>query len=222
MASTYYSGTCGTGSTAVWETWTSSTTASTTATSSDVCWGYWTGTQTSTAATTTTNDTWYVWVGHDDNGVPQQYVGRSSGTRYMEYEIYGGRERKPLHDAHVVARDNEQRRIAAEKRRQERKAAEARAEELLHTSLTDAQRSDLKRDGFFFVDSKREGRRYRIRKGRMGNVDVMERGRVLHRLCAHPNVQCPDDDTRLAQKLMLEHMEDRFIGLANVHPAPRH
>lgn len=102
-----------------------------------------------------------------------------------------------------------------EARRKEAVATE-RANELLHAHLTDAQRSDLARDGFFFVDSLR-GNKYRIRRGRVGNVDAMHQcgEKVSHRLCAHPQLYVPDGDTMLAQKLMLEHNEDEFLRLAN-------
>jgi hypothetical protein len=110
-------------------------------------------------------------------------------------------------------------RAATERQRKiddERKQAKDRAAQLLDSNLTDAQRSDLKRDGFFFVDSL-HGNKYRIRRGRAGNVDRMKDcgKNVSHRLCAHPMDYIPDSDTMLAQKLLLEHDEDEFLRAAN-------
>jgi hypothetical protein len=52
----------------------------------------------------------------------------------------------------------------------------------------------------------------------MGNIDVVNaEGIIAHRLCVHPMIGVPDSDTMLAQKLLLEHDEDRCIRVANVH-----
>lgn len=39
--------------------------------------------------------------------------------------------------------------------------------------------------------------------------------KVQKTYCAHPNDQCPDADTMLAQKLMLENDETSFLRIAN-------
>lgn len=194
-----------------WEYWISRGTA-TTSTTTDYIWETWSN-ATSTTATTTSNDTWYVWSSDRDEYV----VHREWGEWYND-KVYH-KTLKPKHDAHVVEYQNEQRRIRMAEAARKRKEAQARARELLVNNLNAAQQADLDNFGFFFVDSKRPERKYRIRKGRVGNVDVMEGDKILHRLCAHPAPSVPDDDTRLAQKLMLEHMEDAFVARANVHPA---
>jgi hypothetical protein len=144
-------------------------------------------------------------------GEPPQRV---IATGYRDNHGVHTFERK--HDAHVMTYNEEQRRIAQKKRNEERAAARKRAEELLITHLTDAQRSDLKRDGFFFVESQL-GKRYRIRKGREGNVDrYCDKGeKIVGKLCIHPQAYVPDFDTMLAQKLMLEHNEQEFLRVAN-------
>lgn len=65
------------------------------------------------------------------------------------------------------------------------------------------------------------GKWYRIHRGRSGNVALLERkdGREVERYCAHPVASLPDEDTMLAQKLMLQHDRARFLELANVNPA---
>jgi hypothetical protein len=53
----------------------------------------------------------------------------------------------------------------------------------------------------------------------VANVDVVcKDGKVLHRLCAHPADFVPNPDTMLAQKLYLEHQEEAFVKIANIHP----
>lgn len=105
----------------------------------------------------------------------------------------------------------------AEEERARRIAAEKRAEELLVQNIALEERKRYREHGHIFVKG-RSGCRYRIRKGRTGNVDVIDRdGRITHRLCAHPGENVPDCDTMLAQKLMLEVDDEAFIRLANRH-----
>lgn len=205
-----------TGAADTWSAWTTTSSTSTARTyTTDNVWYAWSDskiTATATATTTTTNDTWVTWTTDSTTG---------RGVRNVQI-----RQVAPPHFYRPGAEQRAEDRaraariaVAREEKARKQAEADARANELLMDNLTEQQKEDVVRDGFFFVPSKRPDRQYRIRKGRVGNVDVMEKGRVLHRLCAHPDVQCPDDDTRLAQKLMLEHMEDAFIGRANVHPA---
>jgi hypothetical protein len=52
-------------------------------------------------------------------------------------------------------------------------------------------------------------------------VDVIDRaGRIESRLCCHPHIWCPNEDTLAAQLLHLQHDEDAFVRMANAHPAP--
>lgn len=196
----------------VWSTWTDagtgSSTATTTATTTNV-WEYWT---TGTATTTVTDDVWVTWT-TDSTGAVTNVRRTATPPR-----PYTPPQRTPEQIRAQEARQ-EALRLERVERERKRREAEARANELLLDCLTQEQKGDMERDGFFFVDSKRPGRRYRLRNGRVGNVDVLEGGKVTHRLCAHPAPNVPDGDTRLAQKLMLEHQEDVFLSRANRHPA---
>ena len=104
-----------------------------------------------------------------------------------------------------------------------RSDAAKRAEELLLEHLTEEQRKTVRDKGWFIVEGGKSGIKYRIRtkNGTMGNVDVMKKDKVTHRLCAHIDhaAGTPHADHLLAQKLMLEIEEDRFIKLANRHAA---
>lgn len=121
------------------------------------------------------------------------------------------REREQQEQRQRLAEAN---RIKAER---ERREAIARAETLLKQSLTPIQLLQLKRFGYFFVKGNQTGRRYRIRHGRSMNIDVMEGRNISHRLCAHPRERCPDEDTMLVQKIMLEHCEQEFLAKAIRH-----
>ncbi len=111
----------------------------------------------------------------------------------------------------------EMHRLAVEKARTQQKEAEDRAEKLLLENLSLQQQLDYRERNYFVINGK-SGRRYRIRRARSGNIDVIDKkGRVEHRLCAHPNEWVPDPDTNLAQKLMLEHDEEGFHRIANRH-----
>jgi hypothetical protein len=100
--------------------------------------------------------------------------------------------------------------------RREREDAEARAERLLLETLSPLARVQYLANGTVTVIAK-SGRVYAIAKGRARNVyelDPATRAR-RSRLCAHPVDGVPDQDTMLAQKLMLEHAEEEFLAMAN-------
>lgn len=124
--------------------------------------------------------------------------------------------------ADIERLNEEQRRVAeegqreAEQRAALRKAAQERAKLLLVANLKEDQRRDLDTKRHFIVHSKSGERRYRIRQGRTGNVDLLNAaGAVVAKFCIHPAVLCPDEDTMLAQKLMIETDEDGFLLTAN-------
>lgn len=114
-------------------------------------------------------------------------------------------------------RQQEERRVIVEG---EKARARERAQVLLREHLTDAQKAELADKRFFSlstIDSKTgEERLYRIHQGRAGNVEQVDAsGRRLKKFCIHPQIDCPDEDTMLAQKLWLETQEDRFLQVAN-------
>lgn len=93
--------------------------------------------------------------------------------------------------------------------------AKQKAAAILDRHLTEDQRAQLARDRFFVVRGSK-GRNYRINHGRARNVvEVDAEGKAVAHLCAHPGIACPDEDTMLAQKLMLETDEDSFLAVAN-------
>lgn len=178
--------------------WWNDGTSSYTSTSTAMTWAQWTE---STAATTTSiGTTWTFWVGQQAGSYGQQGLVETPEQ---------AAERERLNQCY-----REQQAATAEAR----KAAVERARKLLVENLSAAQREEFERTGHFVVHGRQA--RYRVRQGRSGNIDVVDRkGFLSHRLCAHPGEYVPDFDTMLAQKLLLENDEDYFLGRANRHTA---
>lgn len=102
--------------------------------------------------------------------------------------------------------------------------AKDRARELLLKHLSPAQRETFEKNKWFIVEGGQSQTKYRINDSRhmVANIDVLadETNKVKHRLCGHCGLDAvPIGDQLLAQKLMLEYDEDRFLRLANRHPA---
>jgi hypothetical protein len=89
-----------------------------------------------------------------------------------------------------------------------RKASE-RAWNLLAEHLDAQQLQDFKERGFFVVRAQ-SGIEYKIRYGEFRNI----RAATGWTLCAYPDGDMPIFDVLLAQKLMLEHDETRFLKSA--------
>lgn len=97
-----------------------------------------------------------------------------------------------------------------------RDRANQRAAAMLEAELTEQQRRDLDELGRFFVEVGQ--RLYAIKQGRSINileVDPSDRSRTLAKYCVHPRMFCPDEDTMLAQKLLLEADEQTFLEIAH-------
>lgn len=124
-------------------------------------------------------------------------------------------EREEVQAAHERAVLRQQAREL--KAQQDREAAEARAEALLHENLDSVQREDLEKKRYFHVRAK-SGRWYRICVGVAGNVYRIENGREVEKFCIHPPDSYPTPDVMLAQKLLLEADEDAFRRTANITP----
>lgn len=95
-----------------------------------------------------------------------------------------------------------------------------KAKIVLLRALTPEQREEFKQFGYVHVTGGKTQRRYRIREGRMGNIDVLDKaGKVRHRLCAHPREDLPDYDVMLTQVLYLRDAENEegFLSIANRH-----
>lgn len=170
---------------------------------------------------TTTLDPWPHWVTNSTT-----MTGGGCGTVVVTDGAAIESVRPQISDEEYQRRRREQQRLndereqrwAAEKR--EREVAKGRAQILLRESLTDEQKAELAEKRYFtlqVIDSQTGARRnYRIHQGRARNVEqVDDNGRRLRTLCAHPAIDCPDEDTMLAQKLWLEHREADFLRVAN-------
>jgi hypothetical protein len=119
--------------------------------------------------------------------------------------------------AHAIAR----RTLVAKTRRHahalRQRIAERKARTLLLAMLTDEQRADLERASGFKVHV--GDRVYEVAKGYAGNVYLLdEDGQRVERYCIHGPSYLPDEDQMLAQKLMLETDEERFLRVANMTP----
>lgn len=183
----------------------------TTVTSSTEIYGLWCADQTASTISTITNDSvWHHFV--TTSGTGTSIASFSSNSVLLNNENRLDCLQDLQAERQRLARQAEARRIEKQRKRRE---AEARAEILLKQSLTPAQKAQLKRFGYFFVEGNKTGRRYRIRNGRSLNVDIMQGNKVTARLCAHPSDDVPNMDTMLVQKIYLECMEDEFLRIAN-------
>ncbi len=94
--------------------------------------------------------------------------------------------------------------------------AQERGLRLLKDSLSPAQLEQYERYRYFEVIGGRTGRRYRIRHGRMMNIDQLDgRGRHICGWCFFPEGHLVAGDVMLAQKLALELFEPEALEIAN-------
>lgn len=196
-------------------TWLTNTATATSACITNVTWAAW------TASATTTNVTWPAWneLYEARALVRQQFL----APRAPPPPTYTPEQRRQR-EAQVAAE-----RIAAEERlrvfRAEQAARAVLAEKsqakgiaLLLSAISEQQRKDLLEHDYFFVTSE-HGNLYRIDRGRHLNVRFLDpvTRKVMRTYCAYTTNDTPDGDSMLAQKLMLECMEDRFLEIALMH-----
>ena len=94
--------------------------------------------------------------------------------------------------------------------------AEARGARLLKANLTQEQRQQYERSGYFEVTGGETGRRYRIRHSSQMNVEPLDqRGGRDCVLCFVPEGDLVVGDIMLAQKIALELFESEAIAVAN-------
>ena len=94
-------------------------------------------------------------------------------------------------------------------------AARARGFRLLFLHLTPLQRHQLSKKGYFEVIGGDSGHCYRIWRGRVMNVDRLDRkGRCVCSWCFYPEGQIVTGDIMLAQKLALELDEKATLRIA--------
>lgn len=97
-----------------------------------------------------------------------------------------------------------------------RKLASIEAKSLLDSVLTEVQRECFKKENWFLVIGK-SGDIYRINRGFVGNVDLLDpTGKLLRSFCMHINTRFPMEDNLVAQKLHLETDDKHFVENANV------
>jgi hypothetical protein len=156
----------------------------------------------------TTDMTWRLWV--NQTGTTSFADVRPRGQPVRPYV------ETPEQAAERGRREAERRRLD-EAARLETVRADERALALLVGILSEEQRRDLAAHGYFFVDAP-SGRRYRIDKGRSGNVKVIDRvtGVWVESLCIHQGDYVPVYDTMVMQKLLIETAEDEFRAVANI------
>jgi hypothetical protein len=96
-----------------------------------------------------------------------------------------------------------------------REVATKRAESLLFTILKPEQVRQYSDHGYF--ETEVNDKLYRITKGHSGNVKLIRNGKIVESYCAHPSnaYGTPEQDTMLAQLLMLKTDEAKFLKTAN-------
>lgn len=190
-------------SSTIWREWTSYTTTGTSATTTDI-FSIWCD----STASTGTSTVWADWV-----------------SEYTTIQIDRAEQlRHEVERQQAMQQFRERANLEYVERQKKQLQAKRKAKMLLLENLDMEQFKDFHKEGHFFVKSP-SGRLYRIREGRSINIDLMKgnsRIEVEKRLCAHPDVICPNEDTMLAQKIYLEHMEQQFLQIANQYDPVRH
>ena len=133
----------------------------------------------------------------------------------MHYNALLGNQTRYLYNYRETDEQATQRLKEEMKREAKREAAARRAEKLLFTILTPSQVKQYTDDAHF--DLPINGRVYRIRAGRSGNVQLIEAGKPKFQYCAHPTDahDTPIPDVMLSQLLMLQSNEAEFLRIAN-------
>jgi hypothetical protein len=99
----------------------------------------------------------------------------------------------------------------------------ARGARLLIENLSQVQRDQYERRGYFEVTGGGTGKRYRIRKSYQMNVEELSNnGKRMRLLCFMPKGGLVLADVMLAQKLALELFELEALAIANMCPGRYH
>ena len=185
-------------------------------TTGDTTWRSWTSADNSTNGTYNYNIVYLSTGGYtmsDNNlyiGAPYQFVGEYAGCEIITTIPEETEEQKQIRLVlEEVARETEKLRL------EKQKQAEEKALQLLLDNLEENQVEIFKKTGCFVVTGQ-SGKKYKINKGRVRNVEELrEDGTSERRMCFHPELFVPDHDTMLAQKLMLELNEPEARRIAN-------
>jgi hypothetical protein len=186
-------------------------------------WSTWTSFSVTTASSSTGNYA-RVWLSGSENSfADSNWTSRQSWI--APQRLYIASRTQAVEDELRHYYELEQRRQAHQVREQHSTEARDRSRELLLSHLTPAQRETFERNKWFIVEGGLSKQRYRIRAlGHMvANIDVLSGPAlelVSHRLCGHCDLEAvPLFDQLLAQKMMLELDEERFLKVANRHRA---
>jgi len=188
--------------TATWNCWNDTGTATSVI---DTTWGCWANsTVTTTATTAGSATTWMQWMSD----------GTTSGTYVVTQPAQLSKEQLA-----VVKQQQAEFNKAQAELQAKQKHAKAKAEQLLVEHLTEEQEKAWKENRAIFVTAK-SGRRFKIREGRAGNIEeINAEGKAIRSFCVHVEpYNVPDADNVLAQKLALEHNEEALLRVANSHP----
>jgi len=179
----------------IWYTWVAPTQGVTWAASTQSATTTPFSTQTNTA---TFNLVWTQWS-------TAQYVQMATVTQQVPY-------------ARLPAPSSMDLRAAANRRRQEMKRAgrpHRKAETLLLKHLSRQQRLTWINGNYFEFNV--GTRLYRIKRGKVGNVELRDAQGVVATFCCHPANDVPQADIAMSQWMMLLYDEPGFLRLANVH-----
>lgn len=216
----------------VWRQWSTSSSADvTTAVNDGATADIWLTWNTSSATTTTNKvvlniadtDVWSGWNIQTTGGTDPtwaDWVSNPNNTRLLSSQHNQGWPRETEEQREARVQRELQRRQEMEARRvqqtRELEAARVEASALLDSLLSEMQRQSLEEEGWFLVIGK-SGKIYRLRKGRVGNIDELDlEGNVVKTLCSHPGPQLPNADDLVAQKLFLETDDEYVHQNANV------
>lgn len=216
----------------VWDNWTTSPTDGTEAYGTVVDNKIWIGWNEGTVASNTVNihstsdSTWSSWSNSaESTNVGSNYVWQFWVDTPISVTVPPRRqlalprresaeEREARVQRELLRHQEDQRR--EEERRTELELARVEASNLLDSILSDIQRQTLEKEDWFLVVGK-SGNIYRIRRGRVGNIDLLSpEGQILRRYCVHPQGHLPNADDLVAQKLHLESNDDHLMEVANV------
>ena len=110
--------------------------------------------------------------------------------------------------------------VRAERTRAPSLEAEQKAHALLCAWLSPEQAQQYNSQKQFEVIGSDTGTRYRIRHGRMVNIDQLDpAGKKICTWCVVPEENLAASDCMLAQKIALETFETKALAIANQRPA---
>lgn len=200
--------------------------ASASTNSSTTIWNYWVGSGTNSSASLTGSEVWRIWNSASATGsqifIPPVPLLAPAPEHARVREARARVNARMSAEERALHEDYERRSFAkAEEDKAARKLAAEKAEVLLRQMLTPEQEHDLEQKSCFYLYS--GDKKYRIDRGRTGNVKLVDdKDQVVESYCIHPQLDCPDADTMLAQKLLLETDRETFERVANITARAAH